>query len=87
MHQRVLGYASQLDLLSSGLDAHDARQLGPGLPDTKSKVCSLTVSADLWLKAGLSFQDGMGSSCTLRNLNGIGDRAIRFSQNQVVNGS
>ena len=87
MHQRVLGHASQLDLLSSGLDAHDARQLGPGLPDTKSKMGSLTVSTNLWFKAGLNFQDGMSSSCPLRDLNGIGDRAIWLSQNQVVNGS
>jgi hypothetical protein len=87
MHQRVLGNACQFDLLSPGLDAHDARQLGPRLPNTKSKVRSLTVSADLWLKTGQGFQDGMSSSCPLCDLNGIGERAIWLSQNQVVNGS
>ncbi len=87
MHQRVLGHASQLDLLSPGLDAHDARQLGPGLAHTKSKVRSLSVSTDLWLKAKQSFQDGMGGCCARRDLDGIRDRAIGLSQNEVVNGS
>ena len=68
MHQRVLGHASQLDLLSPRLNAHDARQLGPGLAHTKSKVRSLSVSTDLWLKAGLGIQDGIGGSCARRDL-------------------
>ncbi len=62
MHQRALSHASQFNLLSPGLDAHDARQLRPGLPHTKSKVRSLSVSTNQWLKTGLGFQDGMGGS-------------------------
>jgi len=87
MHQRVLCHASQLDLLSPRLDAHDTRQLGPGLAHTKSKVRSLSVSTHQWLKAGLGFQDGVGGSCARHDLDGIGDRAIGLSQNEVVNGS